>query len=141
MTKLSNNRFPVLTVGALVKSPSDRILIVKTTKWTGLWGVPGGKVEWGESLEGALLREFREEVGLELKDIRFALLQEAIIDSQFYKEAHFALVNYYAQSTTENVIPNEEIVTWEWVTPQEAFDYPLNSYTRILIEDYISHLR
>lgn len=132
--------FPLVTVGALVKGPSGRVLISKTTKWTGLWGVPGGKVDWGESLEMALVREFREEVGLDLSNIRFALLQETILDSQFYKEAHFVLVNYYAESTSENVIPNEEIVEWEWVTPQAAFDYPLNTYTRLLIERYIQDI-
>lgn len=115
----------------------NRVLIVKTTKWTGLWGVPGGKVDWGESLEAALIREFREEVGLELTEIRFALLQEAVIDPQFYKEAHFVLVNYYAAAPSETVTPNEEIVEWEWVLPEEALRYPLNTYTRVLIETYI----
>lgn len=130
---------PVVTVGALVTSSQGRVLIAKTTKWNGLWGVPGGKVDWGETLETALLREFQEEVGLELTNIRFALLQEAILDPQFYKEAHFVLMNYYATSTTENVIPNEEIVEWQWVTHQEALNYPLNTYTRILIEDSFNH--
>jgi ADP-ribose pyrophosphatase YjhB (NUDIX family) len=74
---------PLLTVGALVKGPSDRVLIAKTSKWSGLWGVPGGKVEWNETLEVALVREFREEVGLELTNIRFALLQQAILDPKF----------------------------------------------------------
>ena len=43
-------QFPLVTVGALIKGPSNRILIVETTKWKGTWGVPGGKVDWGESL-------------------------------------------------------------------------------------------
>ncbi|MGB3694243.1 MAG: NUDIX domain-containing protein [Spirulinaceae cyanobacterium] len=130
-------RFPLTTVGALVTSPEARVLIVKTHKWRGTWGVPGGKVDWGEDLETALLREFQEEVGLKLREVRFALLQEAVIDPQFYQEAHFILLNYYALSYSENVIPNEEIDEWVWVTPQQALDFPLNSYTRILIEDYL----
>ena len=134
-------QFPVVTVGALVKGPSNRILIVETTKWKGTWGVPGGKVDWGESLETAVAREFIEEVGLKLIDIRFAMFHEAILDPQFYKEAHFIMVNYWATSDGEDVVPNEEIVGWEWVTPEVAFDYPLNSYTRILIEKYLENLK
>lgn len=131
------NQFPLTTVGALVANSSGRVLIVKTTKWKGEWGVPGGKVEWGETLESALLREFKEEVGLDLSKVRFGLLQEAVLDSQFVREAHFVMVNYYAFSASETIIPNEEIEEWAWVTPQKAREYPLNTYTRVLIEDYL----
>lgn len=130
-------QFPLTTVGALVANPSGQVLIVKTTKWKGSWGVPGGKVEWGETLEAALVREFREEVGLDLTQVRFGLLQEAVLDTQFVKEAHFILVNYYAFSARETVTPNEEIEEWAWVTPQQALEYPLNTYTRLLVEDYL----
>ncbi|HYW20994.1 MAG TPA: NUDIX domain-containing protein [Nodularia sp. (in: cyanobacteria)] len=129
-------QFPLTTVGALVSNPPGQVLIVKTTKWRGTWGVPGGKVEWGETLEAAVKREFQEEVGLALTDIRFALLQEAVNDPQFCRPAHFVLVNYYAQTPCTDITPNEEIVEWQWVTPDLALTFPLNSFTRILIEDY-----
>ncbi len=132
-------QFPLLTVGALVESPQKNILIVQTTKWTGTWGVPGGKVEWGEKMEDAVIREFQEEVGLNLTNIRFALLQEAVLDNQFFQPAHFALVNFFANSNSEEIIPNEEIVKWAWVTPEKAFEYPLNTYTKILIESFINN--
>lgn len=132
--------FPLTTVGALVRGPSGRVLIVRTTKWRGTWGVPGGKVDWGETLEAALKREFREEVGLELDNIQFALLQEAVLDPQFYRQAHFILLNYWATTTTETVTPNQEIVKWEWLFPKEALTYALNSYTRVLIEHYLASL-
>ncbi|WP_211173200.1 NUDIX domain-containing protein [Brasilonema bromeliae] len=130
-------QFPLTTVGALAVNPHGQVLIVKTTKWRGTWGVPGGKVEWGETLEAAVKREFREEVGLELTDVRFGLLQEAVLDSQFVREAHFIMVNYYAFSASETITPNEEIEEWAWVTPQRATEYPLNTYTRVLISDYL----
>ncbi|WP_160315340.1 NUDIX domain-containing protein, partial [Limnoraphis robusta] len=42
-------QFPLSTVGALVVNYRGQVLIVKTTKWRGTWGVRGGKVEWGET--------------------------------------------------------------------------------------------
>jgi nucleoside triphosphatase len=128
---------PLCTVGALVVNPKAEVLIVRTTKWRGSWGVPGGKLDWGESLQEALLREFREEVALDLQQVRFALLQEAILDSQFHVPAHFVLVNYYAFSANTEVVPNEEIVEWAWLPPEQALSYPLNNFTERLVSDCI----
>ncbi len=130
-------QYPLATVGALVAGPSGRVLIVKTTKWRGFWGVPGGKIDWGETMEAALKREFIEEVGLELFNIRFALNQEAVLDNQFHKPAHFVLINYFAESMSEEVIPNQEIAEWAWVEPEQAFEYELNTFTRTLVEAYL----
>lgn len=130
-------RFPLATVGALVTNPEGLVLIVRTGKWRGTWGVPGGKVEWGETLEAALLREFREEVGLELERVRFALLQEAVDDPQFHQSAHFVLINYFAFSPTSAITPNHEIEEWAWLTPKQALEHPLNTFTRLLVQRFI----
>lgn len=129
--------YPLATVGALVTGPCGRVLIVRTTKWRGSWGVPGGKVEWGETLDAALRREFREEVGLELVGVTFALMQEAIADQQFHQPVHFLLLNYFAFAADVTISPNDEIVEWAWVSPQQALAYPLNTFTQRLIQAYL----
>ena len=50
----------------------------RTHKWSNLWGIPGGKVKWGETSEDALRREVREETNLSVVDVRFVLVQATV---------------------------------------------------------------
>ena len=128
-------QYPIPTVGALAEK-EGLVLLVRTAKWRGLWGVPGGGGAWGEALEEALRREFREEVGLALSQVRFALVQEAIFSPEFYKPTHMLLFNYFARAEGE-VRPNEEILEWAWVEPEKGLAYPLNAFTRALLVRYL----
>lgn len=125
---------PVVCVGALVRDGGGRVLLVRTTKWRGLWGVPGGKVDWGETLLDAVARELREETGLVLRDIEYAQTQEAVLSPEFHQPSHMLLFDYFARTDgAAAVTPNEEIEDWAWVTLAEAATYPLNTYTRTLV--------
>lgn len=117
----------------MVRGPAG-YLIVQTTKWRGSWGVPGGKVEYGETLVAAVQREFVEETGLYLTDLRAAQTQEAVNSPEFHKDAHMLLFDFFAQTGGETIAPNQEIGQWAWVSLQEALAYPLNSFTRTLVE-------
>jgi len=127
--------FPIPTVGALILDDSGRLLLFKTAKWSGLWGIPGGKIEWGEASEAALRREIREETGLEVDEVEFVMVQDSIASPEFYREAHFILLNYTCRALPgQSVTLNDEAQDYAWVDWDQAFALPLNTPTRRLLE-------
>lgn len=63
---------PVAAVGALIVDHADRLLLVRRARdpGKGRWGLPGGFVDRGETVEEALQREVHEETRLELSEYR-----------------------------------------------------------------------
>lgn len=131
-------RHPIPTVGALVFNDAGKMLLVRTNKWSNLWGIPGGKIDWGESSGDALRRELLEETGLNVEDVRFAMVQDAIHPPEFYKDAHFLLLNYTCRAPGhQEVRLNAEAQEYRWADASEAWLLPLNTPTRILLEAVI----
>jgi phosphoglycolate phosphatase len=129
------HRAPVVTVGALIFNEAGGVLMVRTHKWSDLWGIPGGKVKWGEDSIAALHRETLEETSLKITNIRFALVQDCIHSPEFYRDAHFVLLNYTAQCAgAPEVKLNDEAREFRWVTISEALKMPVNRPTRVLLE-------
>src|SRR5208282_4636934 len=64
---------PVCTVGALIFNRDNQVLMIRTQKWSNLWGIPGGKIKPGEPSVEALRREIREETSLEIGEIIFVM--------------------------------------------------------------------
>lgn len=130
-----DSRQPIVTVGGLIFDESGRVLMVRTHKWSNLWGIPGGKTKWAERSEDALRREIKEETALEVEDIEFVLVQDCIHSKEFYRDAHFVLLNYTCRrSGAADVRLNDEAREFQWVTPVEALKLPLNTPTRVLLE-------
>ena len=129
------SKVPVVTVGGLVFDPKGLMLLVRTHKWSDMWGIPGGKTKFGETSEDALRREIMEETNLEISDIRFVLVQDCIHSQEFYKDAHFVLLNYTARCDgSREVRLNEEGREYRWLTREEALKLRLNTPTKILLD-------
>ncbi len=129
-------RWPLATVGALIFNPKNEALLIRTHKWSNKWGIPGGKIKWGETSEAALRREIMEETALKVNDIRFVLVQDCIRSKEFYKDAHFVLLNYICRCAVKNprVKLNDEGREFRWLPLTEAKKLKLNRPTKILIE-------
>ena len=72
---------------------------------------------------------------LEVEDIRFVLVQDCIHSSEFYRDAHFVLLNYTCRCAgPPEVRLNEEALEFQWAPPEQALRLRLNEPTRILLE-------
>ncbi|HEV2319435.1 MAG TPA: NUDIX domain-containing protein [Verrucomicrobiae bacterium] len=132
----ASENVPLSTVGALIFNSRNEVLMIRTHKWSNLWGIPGGKIKFGETSEAALRREVLEETALKITHIQFALVQDCIHSKEFYRDAHFVLLNYTCRCAGKNprVTLNEEGREYRWIKLTEANKLKLNKPTKILVQ-------
>lgn len=63
-------RNPALTVDAIIEIPGEGIVLIERRNPPFGWAIPGGFVDYGETVEAAVLREAQEETGLHLENLR-----------------------------------------------------------------------
>jgi 8-oxo-dGTP diphosphatase len=114
----------VLVVACALVDADGRILIAQRPpgkKMAGLWEFPGGKVEAGESPEATLVRELREELGIETKSACLAPLTFA---SHAYEDWHL-LMPLYVCRRWEGIAQPREGQALKWVRAKELRHYPM----------------
>ncbi|MBI5390206.1 NUDIX domain-containing protein [Candidatus Woesearchaeota archaeon] len=104
---------PRVGVGVIIRK-DGRFLIGKRkgSHGGGSWGFPGGHLEMGEDLEACAKRETREEVGIEIKNLRKATFTNDI----FSAEKHYVTVYIFADydSGEVSVMEPEKCERWDW---------------------------
>ena len=131
----SSHAVPLSTVGGLIFNSKNEALMIRTHKWSNLWGIPGGKIKYGEASEAALRREILEETALKISDIEFVLVQDCIHSKEFYRDAHFVLLNYTCRCVSKNpkVKLNDEGREFRWLKLDDLKKIKLNKPTKILV--------
>ncbi len=134
---MKEQTYPEPTVGALIFNRENKVLLVESERWGGKYVIPGGHVDLGERIEETVLREVKEETGLDVYDLEFVMMQECIYDEGFYRKMHYIFLDYACKTDAreEDVVLNHEAQAFTWVTPEQALEMPLDPYTRRLIEE------
>lgn len=135
---MADQVFPEPTAGAFIFNQAGELLLLKSHKWPGKYVIPGGHVELGETIEQAVIREAKEETGLDVYDLQFINFQEFIHDPAFWKKRHFIFFDYVCKTDSLEVQLNDEAQEHVWVKLDVALHLELDSYTRTSIEKIIS---
>jgi len=109
---------PYLAVSAAIFR-QGRVLIVRRGRPPahGLYTLPGGGVELGETLEEAIIREVREETGLEIVPLELVGFRQAIVrDAEGRVERHFVILPFAARWIEGEISLNEELAEAHWLT-------------------------
>jgi len=112
---------PYLAVSAAVFR-DGKVLIVRRARPPahGLYTLPGGGVELGETLEEAVIREVREETALEVVPVALAGYRQAIARDETGRiERHFVILPFAARWIAGEISLNEELAEAHWLAPTE----------------------
>jgi 8-oxo-dGTP diphosphatase len=108
-------------VGAIIVQ-DERILLVRRSNppLQGEWSIPGGLVETGETTKEAIVREVREETGLEIEVVRLAEVFERIVrDRESRVQYHFVLIDYLCQVIAGEAHAASDVSEVRWVRTDE----------------------
>jgi ADP-ribose pyrophosphatase YjhB (NUDIX family) len=112
---------PYLAVSAAIIR-DGKVLIVRRARppARGVFTLPGGGVEAGETLHEAVAREVLEETGLVIEPIALAGHREVITrDGDGKVERHFVILPFAARWISGEIALNEELAEAHWLEPAE----------------------
>lgn len=134
-----NRRYPkrpLLGIAALIFN-RDKILLIERGKepLKGQWSLPGGALEVGETLEQGIIREVREETGLEVKPLKVLEIYERVMrDAQGRPEYHYVLIDYICRVTGGSLRAADDASRAAWVSRRLLPTYPITTGTLAVIE-------
>ncbi|MGA7971846.1 MAG: NUDIX hydrolase [Pseudolabrys sp.] len=112
---------PFLAVSAAIVR-DGKVLAVRRAREPALnlYTLPGGGVEIGETLHEAVIREVREETGLDVEPVALAGEREVIVrDAQGQVERHFVILCFAARWRAGEPVLNDELDDARWIDPAE----------------------
>jgi ADP-ribose pyrophosphatase YjhB (NUDIX family) len=124
---------PQLAVSAAIFR-DDKILLVRRagSPARGFWSLPGGRVEFGESLHAALHREIAEETALKIEIAGLAGWREVLPGTS--GGGHYLIMSFAARWISGEPVLNEELDDFRWLAPDGLGDLKLTGGLQEVIQ-------
>lgn len=103
---------PLIGVGGVARDTAGRLLVVRRANppAAGRWTLPGGKVRLGERLGDAVVREFREETGLEVRVGDLVGVAEAIDE-----DVHYVILDFHVNVVAGELAAGDDATDSAWM--------------------------
>ena len=127
---------PIVGVGAVIVDDGTVVLIRRRYEpLQGQWSLPGGGVEIGETLEGAVAREMVEETGLDVVVGPVIEVFDRIMrDDQERVRYHYVLIDYLCWPIAGELRAGSDVDAAIWVEPADLAAYNLTAKATAVIE-------
>lgn len=124
---------PQLAVSAAIFR-DDKVLLVRRARSPakGVYSLPGGKVEFGESLHTAVHREVDEETGLKIAIVGLAGWREVLPEAG--GGGHYVIMSFAARWIGREPQLNDELDDYRWLVPDRLGDVKVTSGLNEVIE-------
>lgn len=134
-------RSPEATVGAIitkVEHGTRYILLAlrNTEPYKNFWSIPGGHIDSYETVEQAVIREIKEEVGMDIQP-EFLFYFDEIIPE---KNIHAVVQVFHATENGQVNVAEDEILEARWVSVKDALSMELAFFHRDIILRYANNL-
>ncbi len=129
---------PAIGVSVLVRG-ADGVLLVRRGRppLAGLWSLPGGRVEFGERLEEAAIREIREETGIDIEGLVQIDVAEIIgRQSDGGIEDHFVLIVFEGSYLSGTIAAGDDAAEARWVSPRDWPELDMTKDTRRVLQTF-----
>ena len=123
---------PVVGVGAIILD-EGKILLEKrkNSPGKGKWSIPGGLVELGESIEQAVIREVKEETGLDVVEPRLVdVVNYVSLSEKGAVKYHFVIIDYLVTVKCGKPKASSDAEALKWVPFNEVEEYDLTKSFR-----------
>ncbi|UOQ46413.1 8-oxo-dGTP diphosphatase [Halobacillus salinarum] len=117
---------------------NDQILLLKKPR-RGWYVAPGGKMEAGENIKDAVVREFKEETGLTIHNPELKGSFTFIMRDQEVTKQEWMMFTFYTTSYTGELLEESEEGQLEWVPVSDVLTKPMAEGDRYIFEHILKH--
>jgi 8-oxo-dGTP diphosphatase len=128
---------PIAGVGAVIWNDAGEVVLIRRGQEPrrGEWSIPGGRLEWGEEVRAALLREVREETGLIVEIAGLIDVVDSVTrDGAGAVVRHYVLIDVSARYVSGELTAGTDAAEARWVALDDLDQYSLWTETRRIIE-------